>query len=222
MPQEAAAAAAAAGGKAEEAAEEAGEGEEEEEDDAFEYEDEDDEGAGSEVSERRTCGIDKWRGPGFLTRWKEKPWQTGRGGATVRPGGVWHSLPEQTWRLGDSSLLVNPLANLIRRCCLTRCLLVNPRTCHWRPQVDIEDIGGAGPRRGKKGAAAAAAANGGGGGGGADGGPPEMLNALIRGSLTKQVGGGVRRQADRLADRQIGGGRMSRCRHVTRRERQRF
>ncbi|PNW73212.1 hypothetical protein CHLRE_14g623300v5 [Chlamydomonas reinhardtii] len=53
-------------------------------------------------------------------------------------------------------------------------------------EVDIEDIGGAGPRRGKKGAAAAAAANGGGGGGGADGGPPEMLNALIRGSLTKQ------------------------------------
>ncbi len=52
-------------------------------------------------------------------------------------------------------------------------------------QVDIEDIGGAGPRRGKKGtatAAAAAASN-----GGSEGGPPEMLNALIRGSLTKQV-----------------------------------
>ncbi|KAG2429944.1 hypothetical protein HYH02_013895 [Chlamydomonas schloesseri] len=50
-------------------------------------------------------------------------------------------------------------------------------------EVDIEDIGGAGPRRGKKGTAAAAAAA---SNGGSEGGPPEMLNALIRGSLTKQ------------------------------------
>ncbi|KAG2423460.1 hypothetical protein HXX76_015330 [Chlamydomonas incerta] len=51
-------------------------------------------------------------------------------------------------------------------------------------EVDIEDIGGAGPRRGKKGAAAGAA--GAAANGGAEGGPPEMLNALVRGSLTKQ------------------------------------
>ncbi|GLC41738.1 hypothetical protein PLESTB_000682600 [Pleodorina starrii] len=48
-------------------------------------------------------------------------------------------------------------------------------------EVDIEDIGGAGPRRGKSRAAATTTTT-----AAAAGGPPEMLNPLIRGSLTKQ------------------------------------
>ncbi len=54
-------------------------------------------------------------------------------------------------------------------------------------QVDIEDLGGQGPRRRGKGGqgqtGASSTANGTANGGG----PPEMLNPLIRGSLTKQV-----------------------------------
>ncbi|GIM07336.1 hypothetical protein Vretimale_11486 [Volvox reticuliferus] len=52
-------------------------------------------------------------------------------------------------------------------------------------EMDMEDIGGAGPRRGKArtgaGAGAASAAS-----SGPESGPPEMLNPLIRTSLTKQ------------------------------------
>ncbi|GIL57225.1 hypothetical protein Vafri_12433 [Volvox africanus] len=52
-------------------------------------------------------------------------------------------------------------------------------------EMDMEDIGGAGPRRSKArtgaGAGAASAAS-----PGPESGPPEMLNPLIRGSLTKQ------------------------------------
>ncbi|KAG2501511.1 hypothetical protein HYH03_000018 [Edaphochlamys debaryana] len=52
-------------------------------------------------------------------------------------------------------------------------------------EVDIEDLGGAGPRRGKKGAAAAGGAEGAAKAPG-PGGKPEMLTPLVRGSLTKQ------------------------------------
>ncbi|KXZ49085.1 hypothetical protein GPECTOR_23g18 [Gonium pectorale] len=50
-------------------------------------------------------------------------------------------------------------------------------------EIDMEDIGGTGPRRGKKHAGSAATSVSGAAGGD---GRPEMLNPLIRGSLTKQ------------------------------------
>jgi hypothetical protein len=53
-------------------------------------------------------------------------------------------------------------------------LIVTP---HLHPQVDMEDLGGPGPRRGAKAKAAAAAGS---------GQPREMVTPLVRASLTKQ------------------------------------
>lgn len=51
-------------------------------------------------------------------------------------------------------------------------------------QMDMEDIGGAVQRKGRKGAQPSPSTS----EGAAAGGPPEMLTPLVRGSLTKQVG----------------------------------
>lgn len=54
-------------------------------------------------------------------------------------------------------------------------------------QVDIEDLGGQGPRRRRQGGQGQTGGSSAANGTASGSGPPEMLNPLIRGSLTKQV-----------------------------------